>query len=159
MRLTALILAGAAALASACGSPTAQGEESGAAFADLERLADEFQVDAVQCAREAGEVDAYIDEQGWIVHEGDAVFDCGDELLATPKYAVLSDDSPAMARTIYDGFVAIHQCLKKEGYPSTEPPPFEDWVEAGRTWEPLGDMVAARDLDRLETANQKCQPG
>jgi hypothetical protein len=158
MRLTALIVAAVAALASACGSPPAQGEELGAAFADLERLADEVQVDAVECAHEAGEVDAYIDEQGGIVHDGDAVFDCFDELLATPKYAVFSDDSPAMRRSIYDGFVAIHQCLEREGYASPEPPPFEDWVKAGRTWDPYGDMVAARDVDRLETATQKCQP-
>lgn len=158
MRLTALIVAAMAALTSACGSPTAKGEESGAAFADLEKLADELQVDAVECAHRAGEVDAYIDEQGGIVHDGDAVFDCFDKLLATPRYAVFSDDSPTMRRAIYDGFVVIHTCLEREGYTSPEPPPFEDWVESGRTWDPYGDMVAARDVDRLETATQKCQP-
>ena len=85
------------------------------------------------------------------------VFDCFDELLATPKYAAFSDDSPAMARTMYDGFVAIHLCLERAGYSSPEPPPFEDWVDAGRTYSPYGDIVAAHDLDRLEAATQKCE--
>lgn len=158
MGLTALIVVVVAALASACGSPTAQGEGLGAAFVDLELLADELHEDAVKCAHEAGEVDAYRDPQGGIVHDGSAVFDCFDQLLATSKYEVFSDDSLAMARTIYDGFVVIHQCLESEGYPSMEPPSFVDWVETGRTWEPYGVMVAERDLDRLETAMHECQP-
>ncbi len=154
--LPALIITMAAAIASACGARTAD-SDAPLAYADLERLADQLNAEALDCAREAGDLDAYMDNGG-IVHEGDAVPDCFAALLQTEEYAVFANESPEMPQAIYDGLVEIHRCLTTEGFDTTPPPSFADWVESQRAWGPYNDLASAGDTDRLEEATERCDP-
>lgn len=148
-------------VASACGS-TARGEAGGGASVDLYDLANEVTLDALECAHDTGADDAYITESGGIVggaDDPDVVPDCFAKVLERPEYAVFADDSPAGMRSTYDGFVAIAECLSREGYSSgdQELPTFEEWTSAGRTWSPYNDLVRTGDVDRLESASRTCE--
>lgn len=138
---------------SACGSQV-EGEERGAAYADLSELADEVTLNALQCAHESGVEEAHLTVDGGIVggvgSEANVVSDCFAEVLKQPEYAVFSDDSPQMARTTYDGFVAIHECLVRGWFSSSASaaPMFDDWMNSGRSWSPYDDLVRAGDLSR-----------
>lgn len=163
LRATALML-GVAILGSACGAP-AQGEQTGAAFADLHRLADQVTAEALECAHDSGAKDAYISDRGGIVSDpntpGNIVPDCFAQVLEAPEYAVFADDSIEALRISYDGFVAIHECLVREGFTSAnedEIPTFEEWMDAGRSWSPYGELVRAGEVARMEAASSACEP-
>ncbi len=147
---------------SACGSPV-EGEERGAAYADLSELADEVTLDALECAHDAGVEEAHLSGGGivgGVGDEADVVSDCFAEVLEQPEYAVFSDDSPEMARSTYDGFVVIHECMVREGFSPTSSavPTFDEWMQSGRNWSPYGDLVRDRDLSGLDSAKEACEP-
>ncbi len=148
---------------SACGSQV-EGEERGAAYADLTELADEVTLDALECAHDSGVEEAHLNGGGIVGGVGDeanVVSDCFAEVLEQPEYTVFSDDSPAMARSTYDGFVVIHECMVREGFSPTSSavPTFEEWTQSGRGWSPYEDLVRDRDLSGLESAEEACEPG
>ena len=147
---------------SACGSQV-EGEERGAAYADLTELADEVTLDALECAHDSGVEEAHLSGGGIVGGVGDeanVVSDCFAEVLEQPEYAVFSDDSPAMARSTYDGFVVIHECMVREGFspPSSAVPTFEEWTQSERSWSPYDDLVRDRDLSGLDSAKEACEP-
>ena len=147
---------------SACGSQV-EGEERGAAYADLSELADEVTLDALECAHDAGVEEAHLSDGGIVGGVGDevnVVSDCFAELLEQPKYAAFSDDSPETARSIYDGLVVIHECMVREGLTTTSSaaPTFDEWVQSGRSWSPYEDLVRDRDLSGLDSAKEACEP-
>jgi len=73
---------------------------------------------------------------------------------------VFSDDSPQMARTTYDGFGVIHECMVREGFAPTSSavPTFDEWTQSGRNWNPYDDLVRDRDLTGLDSAMEACEP-
>lgn len=145
---------------SACGSPV-EGEERGAAYADLTELADEVTVNALECAHDSGVEEAHVTADGGIVggvgDEASVVSDCFAEVLELPEYAVFSDDSREMARRTYDGFVVIHECMVREGFSLTSSavPTFDEWTPSGRSWSPYDDLVTSAGSTRPRT----CEPG
>jgi hypothetical protein len=151
---------GVAVIISLSGS-TAEGEARGAAFADLEQLANEATLDALKCAQDAGVKDAYITSDGGIMSgpnsRADIVPKCFEKMLDQSKYASLGDESEAVMRSTYEGYLVIHQCMIRDGFETERPPSFEDWMSAGRTWNPYNDLVKAGDLARLEAASTKCE--
>ncbi len=132
--------------------------------ADLTELADQVALDALQCAHDAGVEEAYLSADGGIVggvgDEADVVSECFAQVLERPEYAVFADDSPQMARTTCDGFVAIHECMVREGFSpsSSAVPPFDEWMESGRSWSLYNDLVRDRDLSGLDLAKEACEP-
>lgn len=160
-----VLIAGVCLLAfgSACGSQV-EGEERGAAYADLSELADELTLGALECAHDSGVEEAYLSGGGIVGGVGDeanVVSDCFARLLEDPKYAAFSDDSAQMARGTYDGLVVIHECMVREGFSPTSSaaPTFDEWIQSGRSWSPYGDLVRDRDLSGLESAEEACEPG
>jgi len=163
-RRAAALMVGIAIVGSACGAP-AQGEQTGAAFADLHRLADQVTAEALECAHDSGAQDAYISDRGGIVSApdtpGNIVPDCFAQVLEAPEYAVFADDSAHMLRSSYDGFVAVHECLVREGFTEVheeEIPTFEEWMDTGRSWSPFGNLVRSGEVSRMEAAHRACEP-
>ena len=150
------------AFGSACGSQV-EGEERRAAYADLTELADEVTLDALECAHDSGVEEAHLIDGGIVGGVGDeanVVSDCFARLLEQPKYAAFSDDSAQMARSTYDGFAVIHECMVREGFSpaSSAAPTFEEWTQSGGSWSPYDDLVQDRDLSGLESAKESCEP-
>lgn len=141
-----------AVLACGAGGPEGASPDGSPRPTYRQSSAREFLLAVAACLQEKG-YPARVTEDGGIGVEGDfdpsklraenrACVEAVDPARLLPPPPLTSEQLLAFYRYV----VAETDCMRQAGYPVSDPPPFQVWVDSDRAFDPFGDL-RARGID------------